>query len=82
MDAVKIATVTSVSRRYAYDLVDDLPENHHWILTRSQARERQFGSVEIDDGKQTTAIVIDFEALHSDPESVNKFTTAREGEGV
>jgi BMFP domain-containing protein YqiC len=82
MDAAKIVTVTGVSRRYAYDLIDDLPEKHHWILTRSEARGRQFGSVEIDDGKQTKAIVIDFEALHSDPESVNKFTTTRAGEGV
>jgi hypothetical protein len=82
MDAAKIVTATGVSRRYAYDLIDDLPEKHHWILTRSEARESQFGSVEIDDGKQTKALVIDFEALHSDPESVNKFTTAQAGEGV
>ena len=82
MDAAKIVTVTGVSRRYAYDLIDDLPEKHHWILTRSKARERQFGSVEIDDGRQTKAIVIDFEALHSDLEAVNKFTTSRAGEGA
>ncbi|ELY53444.1 hypothetical protein C491_21186 [Natronococcus amylolyticus DSM 10524] len=81
IDAAKIVTVTGVSRRYAYDLIEDLPEQHHWILTRSEARERQFGSVEIDDGKQTKAIVVDFEALHSDPEAVNKFTTSTEGGG-
>ncbi|MDG5820668.1 hypothetical protein [Natronococcus sp. A-GB7] len=81
MDAAKIVTVTGVSRRYAYDLIEDLPEQHYWILTRSEARERQFGSIEIDDGKQTKAIVIDFEALHSDPEAVNKFTTSTEGGG-
>lgn len=81
MDAAKIVTVTGVSRRYAYDLIEDLPEQHHWILTRSEARERQFGSIEIDDGKQTKSIVVDFEALHSDPEAVNKFTTSTEGGG-
>jgi chromosome segregation ATPase len=81
MDAAKIVTVTGVSRRYAYDLIDDLPEKHHWILARSEARERQFGSLEIDDGKQTKAIVVDFEALHSDSEAVNKFTTSNEGGG-
>lgn len=81
MNAAKIVTVTGVSRRYAYDLIEDLPEQYHWILTRSEARERQFGSIEINDGKQTKAIVIDFEALHSDPEAVNKFTTSSEGGG-
>jgi len=40
MDAAKIVTVTGVSRRYAYDLIEDLPKQHHWILTRSEARER------------------------------------------
>lgn len=29
MNAAKIVTVTGVSRRYAYDLIDDLPEKHH-----------------------------------------------------
>jgi predicted nuclease with TOPRIM domain len=43
MDAAKIVTVTGVSQRYAYDLIDDFPRKYYWILTRSEARERQFG---------------------------------------
>ncbi|WP_255170122.1 hypothetical protein [Natrononativus amylolyticus] len=80
LTARDIVGATGVSRRYAYDLIDDLPEKHHWVITRTEARDRQFGNVEIDANKQTKAIVVDCEALHSDPEAVNKFTTTREGE--
>lgn len=81
MDAAKIVTVTGVSRRYAYDLIEDLPDEYHWILSRKEARQQQYGSIEIDADAQTKAIVVDFERLHTDPEAVNKFTTAPTGEG-
>ena len=80
MEAAKIVTVTGVSRRYAYDLIDGLPDQYHWILSRDEARQQQYGSAEIDSGTQSKRLVIDFERLHNDPAAVNKFTTAREEE--
>ena len=73
--ATEIKGAAGISRRYAYDLIDDLPEEYHWITTLKEARERQYGNVELDWEKATRALVIDFEQLHSDPEAVNKFTT-------
>lgn len=84
MSPEQIVGATGVSKRYAYDLAskDGLPSEYHWILTRDQARQEQYGSLEIDGSTAGKAIVVDFERLHSDPESLNKFINATTEEGV
>lgn len=69
-----IVGVTGVSRRYAYDLIDDLPGEYDWLLDRS--RVSQYGDLEIDQDGQTRAVIVDCEQLHEDDAAVNKFTTA------
>lgn len=67
-----------ISRRYAYGLIDEdegLPAEYHWLLSAKQAREQQYGNAELDWDESTKGLVVDFEALHTDPEAVNKFTT-------
>lgn len=84
MDPEQIVGATGVSKRYAYDLADEdgLPSEYHWILTREQARQEQYGSLEIDGSTAGKAIVVDFERLHSDQEALNKFNNDSGGEGV
>lgn len=71
--AREIKGVAGVSRRYAYDLVDDLPGEYEWIHDRSAVQ--QYGDLEIDRETQVRAVVVDLEQLHSDTGAVNKFTT-------
>lgn len=80
--AKEIVGCTGVSRRYAYDLIDELPDEHHFLLTLQQARDRQYGSAELDASSYNKALVVDCEALRSDPEAVNTFTTRASGEGA
>lgn len=80
----EIKGAAGVSRRYAYDLIDDeigLPAEHHWLISAEQAREQQYGNVEMDWDASTRGLVVDCEALHSDSEAVNKFTTRDSSEG-
>lgn len=76
----EIKGATGVSRRYAYDLVDDLPEQYDWFLSPEEMQ--QYGSIELDLSSQQKCVGIDFEGVHSEGCPVNKFTTDREGEGV
>lgn len=75
----EIKGATGVSRRYAYDLCNDLPDEYAWMLTPSDAQ--QYGSLEIDHDSQAKAIVVDFAGVHSSGVPVNKFTTTDEGQG-
>lgn len=65
-----IKGVTGVSRRYAYDLVDDMIGQYDWAKDPDEVKETH---VEQDQRKR--GVLIDFEVLHSTPEAVNKFTT-------
>lgn len=67
LKAKEIKGTCSCTRRYAYDLMDELPQEYHFISERDKNGRR---------------LLIDFEALHSDPEAVNKFTTRASGEGA
>lgn len=75
-----IVGATGVSRRYAYDLIDDLPQEYEWILDRHDVT--QYGDLELDKDGMERALVVDLERLHSEPEAVNKFTTPASGIGV
>jgi regulator of replication initiation timing len=83
-DAIKITPeeikgATGVSRRYAYDLVDDLPDEFDWCLRPEEMQ--QYGAIELDLSSQAKCLGIDFAGVHSAGCPVNKFTTASEGEG-
>lgn len=80
LKAKDIKGTAGVSRRYAYDLMDELPEKYEWALNRSQLS--QYGDLEIDKDGQDRALVIDLDALHTDDEAVNKFTTRTTTEGA
>lgn len=80
LTAREIRGVAGVSRRYAYDLIDDLPGDYVWAKDRRAVR--QYGSLEIDKDGNTRALVVDLELLHSNPEAVNKFTTPLNRKGA
>jgi hypothetical protein len=80
LEVSDIKGVTGVSRRYAYDLLDDLDEDYEWASDRKNIE--QYGDLQIDKDAQNAAIVIDLEALHSNEEAVNKFTTRTSEGGV
>jgi len=71
LDAQNIQTATGCSRRYAYDLMDDLPDEYDWALTPDEMS--QYGSLEIDNGGRRLGV--DIEGVHSRGCPVNKFTT-------
>jgi len=68
-----IKAATGVSRRYAYDLLDDLPDEKDWILSHDTIKRSQFASHELDNDSKR--IGIDFEGVHSNGAPVNRFTT-------
>jgi regulator of replication initiation timing len=78
LDWREIRGASGCSRRYAYDLMDDLPDEYAWFLT--PAEMTQYGSIEIDN-EDERRLGIDFEGVHSTACPVNKFTTPSEGEG-
>lgn len=73
LTAKEIQGATGCSRRYAYDLMDDLPDEYDWFLTPQEMR--QYGSIQIDNADERR-LGIDFEGVHSTGCPVNKFTTS------
>lgn len=73
-----IKGVTEVSRRYAYDLVDDMIDEYAWA--HDPAAVDRYGAVERDAPQK--GVLIDFEGVHGAPCPVNKFTTRSAVEGV
>lgn len=74
--AKEIRGVTGVSRRYAYDLIEDIAESYDWAELRdgrTQPSAKNAGETKI---RWKKAVQIDYELLHSDHGSVNKFTTS------
>lgn len=76
----EIKGTAGVTRRYAYDLLDDLPEEYDWLLDRSDVS--QYGDLQIDKSGQDRALVVDFELLHEDDGALNKFTTGNSRKGA
>lgn len=64
-----IKGATGVSRRYAYTLAEELADEYDWAIDPT-ARDRP-----VDQDTPNKGVTIDLERLHTDPESVNKFTT-------
>jgi len=73
-----IKGLVDVSRRYCYDIVDDMVETYDWA--HDPAEISQYGSVEKDTPQK--GVCIDFEGVHGEPVPVNKFTTRSDGQGV
>jgi len=76
LSADEVADVAGISKRYAWQLCDDkdgLPDEYEWALSKNEARETQYGSVEL--GAQNKRLVIDFRRLHRNSGEVNKFIT-------
>jgi hypothetical protein len=69
----EIKGATGVSRRYAYDLCDDLPDEFPFLVSQQAMEEGQYGRLE----KETAGkgLGVDFEGAHGTPAPVNKFTT-------
>jgi hypothetical protein len=77
VSASEIIGATGVTRRYAYDLIGELPEEYDCFDNRTTIS--QYGSLENDQDSQTRALIVDCEAVHSDATGVNKFTTRTTG---
>lgn len=73
LDYSHIQAATGCSKRYAYDLMDRLPEEYDWFLTPQEMD--QYGSIEIDN-YDARRLGVDIEGVHSSGVPVNKFTTA------
>lgn len=69
--------LTGISRRYAYDYIDDLPHEFEWLHNRNTID--QYGSLEIARDGPDRALIVDLEVLHNDEQAVNKFTTRTTG---
>lgn len=79
--------VAGISRRYAYDLIEDMitgdgengtvgPNGYDWALDPAEQ------SRAVDQDAPDKGVLIDFERLHDDPASVNKFITGSASVGV
>jgi cell division septum initiation protein DivIVA len=68
-----VRAATGVSRRYAYDLVDDMVEQYEWASAPPEAAYNE-------DSRQK-GVRVDLEAVHAADGAVNKFTTGVGGEG-
>jgi len=79
LTAKDIKGATGCSTRYAYDLMDDLPEEYDWMLSPQDML--QYGSIEIDN-YDDRRLGIDFEGVHSSGCPLNKFNNGNGGEGV
>lgn len=73
LTAKDIKGATGCSRRYAYDLMDDLPAEYDWFLTPQEMT--QYGSIQLHN-TDDRRLGIDFEGVHSAGCPVNKFTTS------
>lgn len=62
-----VAGVTGVSERYAYDLVDDVIDEYVWAYDPAEVSRR------IDQETPEKGVIVDFERLQEDEESLNKF---------
>jgi len=79
-----IIGAAGVKQRYAYQLADGddgLPSEYDWVLTGKQARQQQYGNLQIDEDRQRKRLVIDFDRLQRDRESLNKFNNENGGDG-
>lgn len=73
-----ITGVVNVSRRYAYDLVDDIIQRYDWAHDPTEIE--QYGSLEKDEARK--GVLVDIEGVHGDAAPVNKFTTQFTAEGA
>jgi cell division septum initiation protein DivIVA len=79
LDAQEIRGATGCTRRYAYDIIDDFPGDYGFLVDRDELT--QYGEVELDQTQRGRGIAVIFDgSVHSDLESVNRFTTRTEGD--
>lgn len=74
----EIVGATGCSNRYAYDLMDRLPEEYDWFLTPEEMR--QYGSIELDNTDERR-LGVDFEGVHSSGCPLNKFNNGERSKG-
>lgn len=79
VSASEIIGATGVTRRYAYDLIEELPDEYDCFDNRNTIS--QYGSLENDQDSQTRALIVDCEGVQCAVDGVNKFTTRTTGEG-
>ena len=81
----EIAGIVGVSKRYAYDLIDDIvhgdgehgsltPDGYDWALEASEISA-------VDKDTPDRGLAVDFERLQDDDESLNKFINGQPVEG-
>lgn len=79
MTAADIVDATGVSRRYAYDLIESLPEKYDFLLSNTEVD--RYGSLEMATDDLPKGLIVVFDDVHSDLASVNKFTTRTSRKG-
>lgn len=79
LDAQEIRGATGCTRRYAYDIIDDFPADYGFLVDRDELT--QYGELELDKTTRGRGIAVIFDgSVHTDLESVNRFTTRTEEE--
>lgn len=83
LSAKEVQRAADVSPSYAYRLMDGddgLPSEFPYFLTRKQAAQRSYGSLELDTSEQTKGLVVDIDAVQSDPTQLTLFNNGGRGE--
>jgi hypothetical protein len=76
-----IKGATGVSRRYAYDLVDEMHDSYEWATDNTRREARTTGLSGAESDSPPCGVLIDFdEVAHATDGVVNKFTTRNTAE--
>jgi hypothetical protein len=79
LDTKEIKGATGVTRRYAYDIVDEWPEDFPFLVNRDNLD--QYGQLELDTDARDKGIAVVFEQVPDDRDSLNKFNNETAAEG-
>jgi regulator of replication initiation timing len=86
-DAVVVLTPEEIagsygcSTRYAYQLIDDLPDEYAWLLSPETLRDSQYGTLEQETDSVPKRLGVDFEGVHTAPVPLNRFINGNSGNG-
>lgn len=76
LDTKEIKGATGVTRRYAYDIVDEWPADFPFLVDRENLQ--QYGELEIDTDAREKGIAVVFDRVPQDGDSLNKFNNENE----
>lgn len=79
LDTKEIKGATGVTRRYAYDIIDEWSAQYPFLEDRDELQ--QYGQLEIDTDARDRGIAVVFDRVPQDGGSLNKFNNENAEEG-